>query len=206
MSTVDDHKHNQHITASSNGTFDDPLLDSLAHMPVIRAFEAWAVTTGRPEVRIGFVDTGVFFDHPDLQGQFWINPGEDLNGNGQADSSDFNGLDDDGNGFVDDVRGYDFVDRAATVEPGDYLERDPDASDENRLGGGRGHGTLTAGVLAARLDNGEGIAGVAPGSRLLPLRAFGADGLGDDDDIAAAIVYAAQMGIEVLNLSFGDVY
>ena len=186
--------------------FDDPLLDSLAHMPVIRAFEAWEVTTGRPDVRIGFVDTGVFFDHPDLRGQFWINPGEDLNGNGQADSSDLNGLDDDGNGFVDDVRGYDFVDRIATVEQGDFQERDPDASDENRLGGGRGHGTLIAGVLAARLDNGEGISGVAPNCRLVPLRAFGSDGLAEDDDVAAAIVYAVQMGIDVVNLSFGDVY
>ena len=195
-----------YVHTSTHKSLDDPLLDSLAHMPVIRAYEAWEVTTGRPEVRIGFVDTGVFFDHPDLQGQFWINPGEDLNGNGQADPSDFNGLDDDGNGFVDDVRGYDFVDRVATVEQGDFLDRDPDASDENRLGGGRGHGTLIAGVLAARLDNGVGIAGVAPGCRLVPLRAFGSDGLAEDDDVAVAIVYAAQMGIEVINLSFGDVY
>ncbi len=185
---------------------NDPLLDSLAHMPVIRGFEAWEITTGSPDVRIGFVDTGVFFEHPDLAGQFWINPGEDLDGNGRVDPVDFNGIDDDGNGFVDDIRGYDFVDRVASVEQGDYRMRDPDASDDNRPGGGRGHGTLIAGVLAAGRDNGEGIAGVAPGARLVPLRAFGADGIAEDDDVAAAIVYAGQMGLDVVNLSFGDVY
>ena len=192
--------------ATSKSFPNDPMLDSLAHMPVIRAFEAWEITTGSPAVRIGFVDTGVLFDHPDLTGQFWINPGEDLDGNGRVDPVDFNGIDDDGNGFVDDLRGYDFVDRAASVEQGDYRTRDPDASEDDRPGGGRGHGTLIAGVLAAQRDNGEGIAGVAPGSKLVPLRAFGADGIAEDDDVAAAIVYAAQMGLDVINLSFGDVY
>ena len=186
--------------------YDDPLLDSLAHLDVIKAYDAWTVTTGDPDVRIGFVDTGLFFEHPDLQGQVWINPGEDLNGNGQADPSDYNGLDDDGNGYADDLRGYDFVDTPTSVETGDYLERDADPSEDLQQGGGRGHGTIVAGALGAALDNGIGIAGVAPGARLVPLRAFGADGTGEDDDIAAAIVYAADQGIEVLNLSFGDIY
>ena len=186
--------------------YNDPLLDSLSHLHVIRAYEGWDVTTGRADVRIGFVDTGLYFEHPDLQGQVWINPGEDLNGNGRADPSDFNGRDDDGNGYADDLRGYDFVDRPAYVEEGDYFERDADPSEDLRRGGGRGHGTIVAGALGAALDNGEGIAGVAPGARLVPLRAFGADGTGEDDDVAAAIVYAAETGLDVLNLSFGDVY
>ncbi|MFQ5571050.1 MAG: S8 family serine peptidase, partial [Rhodothermales bacterium] len=188
------------------GTSDDPLLDSLAHLPVIRAFDAWDITTGSADVRVGFVDTGVFMEHPDLAGQFWINPGEDVDANGRVDLADYNGIDDDGNGFVDDIRGYDFVDRVASVEQGDYLSRDADPSDDDQLGAGRGHGTLVAGVLAARRDNGEGISGVAPDSKLVPLRAFGADGIGEDDDVAAAIIYAAQMGVDVVNLSFGDVF
>ena len=186
--------------------YNDPLLDSLGHLGVIGAFDAWDVTTGDADVRIGFIDTGLFFEHPDLQGQVWINPGEDLNGNGQADPSDYNGLDDDGNGYIDDLRGYDFVDTPTSVEQGDYLERDADPSEDLQQGGGRGHGTIVAGALGAALDNGIGIAGVAPGTRLVPLRAFGADGTGEDDDIAAAIVYAADQGLEVLNLSFGDIY
>lgn len=185
---------------------NDPMLDSLLHLPVIRAFDAWELTRGDPSVRVGLVDTGLYFEHPDLIGQVWINPGEDLNGNGLADPADFNGIDDDGNGFVDDIHGYDFVDRPSSVEPGDYRERDGDPSEDDRPGGGRGHGTLVAGVIAARAGNAEGIAGVAPETRLVPLRAFGADGVGEDDDVAAAIVYAAQMGLDALNLSFGDVY
>ncbi|QXD14667.1 S8 family serine peptidase [Rhodocaloribacter litoris] len=182
----------------------DPLADSLGHLAVIRALEAWNVTTGRPEVRIGLIDTGVFFEHPDLAGQIAIHPGEDLDSNGRANASDFNGLDDDGNGYVDDLYGYDFLDRPGNVEAGDYHTRDPFPDEDNLPGGGRGHGTSVAGVLVAARDNGVGIAGVAPGVRLVPLRAFGADGAGDDDDIAAALVYAADNGLDVVNLSFGD--
>jgi hypothetical protein len=185
---------------------NDPLADSLDHLAVIRAEEAWTITAGSADVRIGQIDTGLFFDHPDLAGQVWINPGEDLDGDGRAGPNDFNGRDDDGNGFVDDLHGYDFVDRPGMVEQGDFFDRDPDPSDDNVLGGGRGHGTTVAGVLVAARDNGLGITGVAPGARLVPLRAFGADGIGDDDDIAAALVYAAEMGLDVVNLSFGDVF
>ncbi len=186
----------------------DRYLDSLQHLVVTRVVEAWKVTTGHPEVRIGFVDTGVWFDHPDLSGQFWVNPGEDLNGNGVVDSSDFDGVDSDGNGYVDDLRGYDFVDRSVAVEPGDLRSPDSDPSEDAvpSFGPGRGHGTYVAGVLGAARNNELGIAGVAPGSRLLPLRAFANDGEGEDDDVARAIVYAADMGVEVLNLSFGDAY
>lgn len=194
-----------HRTKSGGPQADLPL-DSLAHLAVIRAPEAWQVTQGRSTVRVGIVDTGLFLDHPDLAGQLWVNAAEDLNGNGRLDAADRNGADDDGNGYIDDVIGYDFVDRAGSVESGDYFDRDPDPAEDNLNQGGRGHGTIVAGALAARLEDGTGGAGVAPGSRLVPLRAFGADGLGEDDDIAAAIVYAAQQGLDVLNMSFGDVY
>ncbi|ARA92310.1 hypothetical protein AWN76_003390 [Rhodothermaceae bacterium RA] len=200
------YNHRYRLDAFAPSAAPDPHLDSLDHFAVIRVPEAWAVTDGRPEVRIGLVDTGVFLDHPDLASQLWIHPGEDLNGNGRFDPEDLNGIDDDGNGYVDDLRGYDFVDRTAAVEPGDYTDPDPDPSDDPAPGGGRGHGTIVAGVLAAARDNGVGGAGVAPGCRIVPLRAFGADGLAEDDDVAAAIVYAAQLGLDVLNLSFGDVY
>ncbi|GAB5521164.1 MAG: hypothetical protein RhofKO_34150 [Rhodothermales bacterium] len=187
-------------------TSNDPALDSLSHFSEIRALEAWQVTRGRSTVRVGVIDTGVWTTHPDLIGQFAINSAEDLNGNGVLDDADLNGLDEDGNGVVDDVMGYDFVDRFSAVEQGDYRDPDPFAIEDNILGGGRGHGTTVAGVIAAAADNSEGIAGVAPGIRLVPLRAFGADGTAEDDDIARAIIYAADNGLDVLNLSFGDVY
>lgn len=195
---------------------DEPLLrngnvlaDSLDHLSVIRALDAWSATRGTTDVRIGVVDTGVFLSHPDLQGQFWINEAEDANGNGSFDpypveeGGDLNGQDDDGNGFVDDVIGYDFVDRSSSVAAGEFKTRDPVPSADS-LGGFSWHGTAVSGVAAAAPgDPQEGIAGVAPDTRLVPLRAFGRDGRGETDDIAAAIVYGASNGVDVLNLSFG---
>lgn len=184
-----------------DGRRDDPHADSLDHFDVIGVPGAWAVSRGDSTVTVGVIDTGSFFGHPDLRGQYRINAAEDLNNNGLLDAGDLNGLDDDGNGFVDDVIGYDFVDQPFNVEAGDFRQRDNDPSDD-----GSGHGTIVAGVIAAAADNGVGIAGIAPGVRLLTLRAFGRDGRGEDDDISAAIVYAADNGVDVLNLSFGDSY
>ena len=184
---------------------DDPLADSLGHLDVIRAREGWQFTTGDSDVRVGLVDTGLLLDHPDLEAQLWINPGEDLNGNGRLDPADLNGVDDDGNGFVDDVQGFDFVDRPDEVEAGDYQQRDADPSLDPQ-GPFSSHGTNVAGALVATRGNGEGISGVAPGVRLVPLRAFGGDGRGATDDIAAAILYAAESSLDVINLSFGRDY
>jgi len=181
----------------------NPFADSLNHLDVIGARAAWTATRGTTTVRIGVVDTGFYLDHPDLRNQFWTNEAEDLNDNGRLDSTDLNGVDDDGNGIVDDVIGYDFVDRASPVQDGEFSTRDPDPSADPE-GRGSGHGTAVAGVAAASLGSREqGVNGVAPNTRLVALRAFGGDGLGESDDIAAAIVYGAAIGVDVLNLSFG---
>ncbi|MEM8598705.1 MAG: S8 family serine peptidase [Bacteroidota bacterium] len=167
---------------------DEPFADSLDVLRVTRTVEAWSVTTGDASVRIGLLDTGLMLDHPDLAAQVWRNPGEIPD----------NGVDDDGNGYVDDVHGYDFVDRAVVLGPGDYREWDADVYED----GTQDHGTLTAGVMSAALD-GVGMAGTAPGCPVVVLRAFGRDGTAEDDDLAAALVYAADLGVEVINLSFG---
>jgi len=181
----------------------NPLADSLDHLDVIEARAAWSATRGTTAVRIGVVDTGFYLNHPDLRDQFWTNEGEDLNDNGRLDSTDLNGVDDDGNGVVDDVIGYDFVDRSSPIQEGEFDTRDPDPSADPE-GGGSGHGTAVAGVAAASVgERDRGINGVAPDARLVALRAFGGDGLGESDDIAAAIVYGATIGVDVLNLSFG---
>lgn len=166
--------------------------DSLDHLSVIRALEGWEESAGKESVSVGVVDTGIYFDHPDLEGQFWQNPGEVQNG-----------VDDDGNGYVDDVVGYDFVDRPNVIAQGEYEDRDPDPSPDS-LGDFSFHGTAVAGVVAAQADDPEaGMVGVAPKTKLVALRAIGGDGVGQTDDLAAAIVYGAQEGIDVLNLSFG---
>lgn len=173
---------------------------------------AWDVTRGRPDITIGIIDTGIDPEHPDLRGQHWINAGEDSNRNGRFDAwpstetrggvrGDLNGIDDDGNGFIDDVIGYDFVDQpgAQNAAGGDYLDPDPLPFDE------MGHGTSVAGIIGAATDNGIGVAGIAPECRMMTLRAFDARGFGAEGDVARALAYAIANGARVVNMSFGDV-
>jgi subtilisin family serine protease len=176
--------------------------------------EAWQITKGDSTVKIGFVDTGVDWLHPDLVGQFAVNPVEDINHNGLFDAwpstekrkdaygnlvtGDLDGIDNDGNGFTDDVIGYDFVDQEV-ANYGDASVRDPIPFDENM------HGTAVAGVIGAKENNRIGVAGIAPHTRMVVLRAFDATGNAEDDDIASAIIYAADNAVRILNLSFGDI-
>ncbi|MCB2206371.1 S8 family serine peptidase [bacterium] len=173
---------------------------------------AWDVTRGSKAVPVGVIDTGLDYLHPDMEGQYWINAAEDANGDGRFQpwpvgetragvSGDFDGMDNDGNGFVDDVIGYDFVDQPGegNAAGGDHDVPDPDPYDD------MGHGTSVASIIAARADNGIGIAGVAPDCPVLILRAFDARGIGAESDVARALAYAVQNGVRVVNMSFGDV-
>ncbi|MBC7186809.1 MAG: S8 family serine peptidase [Calditrichaeota bacterium] len=178
---------------------NDPLFPSQWALHRIQASAAWEVTAGSKNVVVGVIDTGIDYRHEDLATNIWINPGEDLNGNGAVDSTDLNGIDDDGNGFVDDVQGWDFTDAPYFADGGDYLVRDNDPADEH------GHGTAVAGIIAAVADNGVGIAGLAFGCRLMNLRAGTSRGLLEEDDVASALAYAAENGAQVVNMSFGDV-
>jgi subtilisin family serine protease len=178
----------------------------------IQTTKAWEVTRGRKDVVVGVIDTGIDLEHPDLLGQIWINEAEDINGDGlfqpwpstefrDGISGDLDGIDNDGNGFIDDVIGYDFVDQrdVSNAAGGDY--RDPDPIPEDEMG----HGTSVSGIIAATADNGIGIAGVAPGCRVMVLRAFDARGYGAESDVSRALAYAVANGAHVINMSFGDV-
>jgi len=179
---------------------DDPLFSRQYGLQRISAPAAWESERGSREVIVGVIDTGIDYDHPDLRENLWINPGEDLNRDGRADSLDLNGLDDDGNGWIDDLQGYDFTDAPNYPDGGDYRGRDADPMDE------MGHGTAVAGIIAAIAGNDLGIAGAAPGCRVMNLRAFTAGGNGEEDDVAAAILYAIENGAAVINMSWGDVF
>lgn len=141
--------------------------------PGIGALAAWDTTRGAGQV-IAVVDTGIDLNHNDLTGNLWSNPGELANG-----------ADDDGNGKVDDLRGHDFVDG------------DGDPSDYNF------HGTHVAGTAAAVAGNDRGVAGVAPEADLMAVRVLDGDGSGDTATVADGILYAAQEGADVINLSLG---
>jgi thermitase len=139
----------------------------------IDAPEAWDRSRGSAATVVAVVDTGVAWDHPDLAPNLWSN-GDEVAGNG---------VDDDGNGKVDDVRGWDFVD--GDNNPWDYND----------------HGTHVAGTIAARGDNGVGVAGVAWQASIMPLRALNASGLGTAATITDSFTYAAANGAAVVNAS-----
>jgi len=197
---------NPATAVSSPSTFSTPIdfpNDSLFiqqwALQTIRAPAAWEIITGDPNILIAVIDTGTDFNHPDLQTGLWINSGEDLNHNAKADASDFNNSDDDRNGFIDDLRGWDFTDAPSFPDGGDYLNRDNDPSDE------QGHGTSVIGIIAATANNRIGVAGFAHGCRAMTLRAGTSQGLLEEDDVASAIVYAVMNNARVINMSFGDV-
>ena len=100
---------------------DDPLYEEQYALSLIHANDAWDVERGTSDVIIGVIDTGIDYEHPDLRRNIWINAGEDRNANGIVDEADFNGIDDDKNGFVDDIRGWDFTDAPNYPDGGDYL-------------------------------------------------------------------------------------
>ncbi len=165
----------------------------------VRAPEAWSTTRGEGII-VAVVDTGLDYQHPDIAENVWINPGEDLNGNGRVDPNEWNGIDDDGNGFIDDLRGFDFANSVDGDADGFYdgpLDLgNPDPFDD------RGHGTHVAGTIAAVANNGIGIAGVAPRARIMALKGFPAEGDGLDSNLWRAVLYAANNGARVVNASW----
>jgi subtilisin family serine protease len=140
----------------------------------IHAPQAWDVTTGSQDVVVAVLDTGADVTHPDLAANVWTNPGE-IPGNG---------IDDDHNGFVDDVHGYDFVHNSG--DPAD------DA----------GHGTHVAGVIGAVGNNGRGVAGVSWHVRIMDLKIMDASGSSSMSDAIRALNYAVAMGARVSNNSW----
>jgi len=154
-----------HNTGQTGGT---PAAD-------IWATNAWDVFTGSDQVVIGVIDTGTDHTHPDLAANIWVNPGE-IPGNG---------IDDDLNGFVDDVHGWDFI------------NHDNDPMDDN------GHGTHVAGTIGAIGDNGNGVAGVSWTVEIMPLKFLSAGGSGSTADAIGAVEYATMMGARLTSNSWG---
>lgn len=181
-------------------TPNDSLISQQWALSKIQAFDAWNISLGTDTVLIGIIDTGIDYNHFDLTSKIFYNSGE-IGSDALGRDRRTNNIDDDGNGFIDDYMGWDFTDRVGfpfDSTGGDYLNWDNDPKDE------QGHGTYIAGIAGASTNNLYGIAGVAPESKLLNIRAFDPNGYGEEDDVAAAILYAVKMGAKVINMSFGD--
>jgi len=159
----------------------------------IDAPAAWDRTVGSPSVVIADIDTGYRFDSPDLGPVAWTNPGETANG-----------LDDDGNGIVDDLHGADFVGPNADASS---LPVDGDPTDDNLISGG--HGVHTAGTMGAKGNDGVGITGVAQNARIMPLRVCANSAKNKNEarcptsSQIAAINYAGNEGARAANMSLG---
>ena len=164
----------------------------------VDAPEAWARTRGAGET-IAVVDTGIDFAHQEFRGRVAVNAAE-------SGANARNGVDDDGNGYVDDVRGWDWIGASDAVicQPRMTTACTRTPSQDNDPTDGDGHGTHVAGIATAAQDNGEGISGIAPGAQVLPLRILDASNSGGTLSMAvAAFSYAAERGARVVSASLG---
>lgn len=142
----------------------------------VDALRAWEITKGSKQVKIAVIDTGVDYNHPDLKANMWVN---------EAEAAGTAGVDDDGNGYVDDIYGYDFA------------NNDGDPMD------GNGHGTHCSGTIAAVHDNGVGIAGVMANATIVAVKFLSDAGSGTTADAIRAIDYATKVGVDIMSNSWG---
>ena len=193
-----------------HGTPNDPWFPQQWNLPKIQMPQTWDLTTGSSSIILGIIDSGIKYTHEDLDGNIWVATAEDRNGNGRPDftpvgqGGDLDGIDNDNNGFVDDLIGWDFAGGGNYPQPPFQPDNNPDDTD--------GHGTNVAGVSSAQTNNYEsgsyrGIAGVAggwgtqKGVSLMVLRDGGATPF--VSLTAQAIEYAARNGARAINISSG---
>lgn len=178
---------NQLRRQSSNVLYADPIIkyvplftpsDALIlnqfYLDNIKAYDAWDITKGDDDITIGIIDTGIDLDHEDIITNLWINTDDPVDG-----------IDNDENGFIDDLYGYDFADN----------DTDPSIQNGN-------HGMIVAGIAGASTNNGKGIAGVGYNTKVAALKGFQSSN-GQSGGLYDAIIYAAENGFDVANLSWG---
>lgn len=163
----------------------NPLAEQSSHFETANVFKAWeymkeqGVPGGDPTVTVAVIDTGVDYNHEDLRANMWANPNE-IPGNG---------IDDDGDGYVDDVYGANVLDGAEGADAGDPMDD-------------HGHGTHVAGIIAAA-NNNKGSVGIAYNCKIMAIKAGNGSGYFNNSSIAKAVMYAYEHGADVINMSFG---
>lgn len=162
---------------------NDFLLGEQWYLEEIWAAEAWDQTTGDKEVIVAVLDSGMDTDHPDLAGNLWVNEDEIYG----------DGIDNDRNGFIDDIHGWDFLKSDPNPQPNFSSEANANAIS---------HGTLVAGIIGAVGNNYTGVSGLAWNVNLMPLRIIDEYGVGSSYDVRKAIEYAVNNGADIINLSF----
>lgn len=186
---------------------NDTYYNNQWHLGSIGAPGSWDRWTGGSTTTIAIIDTGFALSHEDLSSKWKLNTAEmgttvsqgvapNCTSRGLALDKRCNNIDDDGNGYKDDWRGWDFV-------AGD---NDPQAGSQYQGGTAAHHGTYVSGLAAASSNNAKGVAGVNWGAQILPLQVLDDNGNGYTSEVAEAIEYAADAGVDVINLSLGSPY
>ncbi len=164
-------------------TPNDPDFDKQWYLNQIAAPAAWDAARGSDDVIVAVLDTGVDLNHPDLVDHLWQNPGE-IRGDR---------IDNDGNGFIDDIRGWNFVENDNNPEP--YVALNYDAAAAS-------HGTIIAGIIGAMTDNAAGVAGINWHVKIMPVKILDSLGSGNSDAARRAVDYAVANHADIINLSF----
>jgi len=162
---------------------NDPYYNQEWYIGKIKADSAWDKISSSPDIVIAVIDSGIAINHPDLHDNIWHNNKEIPNNN----------IDDDHNGFIDDAVAWDFVSNTPDPTP---------KFNEGWTEAGISHGTMVAGVIAARGNNGMGVSGVTWQAQIMALRVLNDRGEGKINDVVRAIDYAINNGADIINLSF----
>lgn len=180
------HDQTTQVEDEPSALFNDPAIKQAWGLKKSDAARAWSVSQGSRDVVVAVIDTGIDANHEDLKDNLWVNPGESgIDSHGKDKAS--NGIDDDGNGFIDDIHGWNFV------------------SNNNKLDDNHGHGTHIAGIIGAEAGNKKGIIGISPKVSLMILKYFDPKVPNTDNlrNTVAAIKYAVEKGAHIINYSGG---
>ncbi len=161
---------------------NDTFLSKQWYLDAIHAREGWKISTGSPDVVVAVIDSGVDITHPDLKNNIWTN----------SDEIAGNKKDDDGDGYVDDMHGWNFITNSADVSP---------TSSSSGVMDAWIHGTVVASLIAGQGNNDIGIAGMSWRTKIMPLVVLDSEGNGGDGHIVRAIRYAVAHGADIINLS-----